>query len=633
MKRMIVKNLATVIIVVMVLSLMLNYGIQFKECRESMIRDSKALFGQVERILQQNEAELEMAKADYAKQCLNSAKAVAFMVNLEPDMVKDVEALEELAEYLQVDEIHFFDEEGVLYAGSVPKYFNLTMDSGEQIGFFKQMLNDKTMELTQDISPNTAEEKPMQYSAVWDESGRNIVQIGMEPTRVLEITKKNELSYIFSLLLANEGVNLYAADVNTGEILGSTDSAIVGKNLADIGLQEAMEGSVGKGFTASVSGVGSFCYFQQSGDILLGRSCDCTYMYRDINFNLLLMGVLVSLVAILLIVLVTKYLNQNIVHAIADVNQKLKEITEGNLDTKVEVDTTPEFEELSGRINEMVQSILETTDKLSAVLENAELSIGVYEYGAGMSRVRATKQVADILDIPKERAEGMYANYIVFADYLDVIRSTPFDEDRQIYAVPGEHGKYAKIESFQKGSSVFGMVTDVTANIEEQLRLEQERDVDILTGLHSRRAIYAILDKLFEEPEALGFSAIILVDADDLKKVNDRYGHEAGDKYLCGVAECLRAVCPEMSEAARLGGDEFIVFIHNCARKELIEQGIGVLEALRGKRFIEIEGVEIPIQFSFGCAYCPTEGFDYHDLLKLADERMYEEKRLRKQKN
>ncbi len=632
MKRMIVKNLVAVIIVVMVLSLMLNYIIQFRDCREGMISDSRALFGQVERILQKNELELALAEAEYAEQCLNNARVVAYILEKDHKLAQDTKALQELADYLKVDEIHFFDENGLLYAGSVPEYINMTMDSGEQISYFKQMLSDKSMELTQEILPNTAEEKRMQYSAVWDKCGENIVQIGMEPTRVLELTKKNELSYLFSLLLANEGVNLYAADRNTGEILGSTNSQLVGSNLADIGLGEVVAGKLNKGFEATVGNIRSYCYFQENGEVLLGRSCSNEYLYEEINYTLLILVILISIVAVLLIVLVTKYLNQNIVQAIADVNTKLKEITEGNLDTRVEVDTTPEFTELSGRINEMVKSILATTDKMSAVLENADLSIGVFEYGAGMSRVRATKQVADILDIPKERVEGMYANYIVFADYLDVIRNNPFDEERQIYAVPGVHGKYAKIESFEQGNSVFGMVTDVTENIEEQLKLEQERDVDVLTGLHSRRAIYTMLDKMFEEPEELGYSAIILADADNLKKVNDQYGHEVGDKYLCGVADCLRAVCPERAEVARLGGDEFVVFVHHCVRKELIEQGLGVLDALRGKRFIEMGGIDIPIQYSFGCAYCPTEGFDYHELLKLADERMYEEKRQRKQK-
>ncbi len=495
MKKMIVKNLVVVISIVMIMSLMLNYIIQYKTCQENMVRDSKALFGQVGRSLQHN-----------------------------------------------------------------------------------------------------------------------------------------ELSYVFSLMLANEGVNLYAADLHTGEVLGATNSEMTGKTLTELGLNEGLSNNGESGFEATVGGTKSYCYFQQYGEILLGRSCSNAYMYEDINHTLFSLLLLVSMVAVLLVVLVTRYLNRNIVQAIADVNTKLKEITEGNLDTKVEVHSTPEFTELSGRINEMVKSILATTDKMSAVLENADLSIGVYEYGAGMSRVRATKQVADILDIPKERLEGMYANYIVFADYLDVIRNNPFDKERQIYAVPGNNEKYAKIETFEQGNSVLGMVTDVTENVVEQLKLEQERDVDILTGLHSRRAIYTMLDKMFEEPEELGFSAIILADADDLKKVNDLYGHEAGDKYLCGVADCLRTVCPGQTEVARLGGDEFVLFIYNCAGKELIEQGLGVLDALRGKRTIEVGNIKVPIQYSFGCAYCPSEGMDYHELLKMADKRMYEEKHSRKQK-
>lgn len=500
MKKMIIKNLAAVILVVMLLSLGLNSMLQFQDSQKSMIKDSKALFGQVERM------------------------------------------------------------------------------------------------------------------------------------RSLEQTAEDEWTEIFTILLSNTGVNLYAANINTGEILGSTDSSIVGNNLADIGLEAAIE-SGEKGFTAWIDGTKRYCYFQQSGDVLLGRSCTYTYLCRNIGYSLLVQGILLSVVALILIVSVAKYLNKNIVLTIADINNKLKEITEGNLDAKVEAQTTPEFVELSGHINEMVKSLLETTEKLSRVLDYAELSIGVYEYGPGMARVRATRQVPHILCMSEEKAEKALENYILFADYLDVVRANPFDEEKLIFRIPGEEEKYVKIEAFQKETSIFGLVADVTETVMEQLRLEQERDFDILTGLHRRRALYSVLDKKFEEPKKLQNSAFIIVDADDLKKVNDKYGHAAGDQYLCGVAKVLQAICPEKSEVARLGGDEFVVFIYDCESQNEVERYIDSLKEKRGKiTIITEEGTEVPIQFSLGCAFCPEEGVDYHKLLKMADEHMYEEKRKRKQK-
>ncbi|MCE2604307.1 hypothetical protein LH384_35025, partial [Pseudomonas aeruginosa] len=63
--------------------------------------------------------------------------------------------------------------------------------------FFLPMLKDKSMQLCQEVTPNTAENKLMQYIAVWREDQKGIVQIGMEPIRLLEAMKKNELSHIF----------------------------------------------------------------------------------------------------------------------------------------------------------------------------------------------------------------------------------------------------------------------------------------------------------------------------------------------------------------------------------------------------------------------------------------------------
>ena len=70
---------------------------------------------------------------------------------------------------MQVDELHLFDTKGKLFSGSVPKYYNYTFESGEQMKFFLPMLKDKSMQLCQEVTPNTAENKLMQYIAVWRE--------------------------------------------------------------------------------------------------------------------------------------------------------------------------------------------------------------------------------------------------------------------------------------------------------------------------------------------------------------------------------------------------------------------------------------------------------------------------------
>lgn len=130
----------------------------------------------------------------------------------------------------------YSDKTGRVFSGTHPEYYNYTFDSGEQMMYFKPMLNDTSLKLVQEITPNTAESKMMQYSAIWNNSKEYIVQIGMSPVRIMNLMEKNELSYMLSLFRVNAEANYYAIDEESGEIIGSTNTDCVGKNLTEIGL-------------------------------------------------------------------------------------------------------------------------------------------------------------------------------------------------------------------------------------------------------------------------------------------------------------------------------------------------------------------------------------------------------------
>ena len=77
-----------------------------------------------------------------------------------------------------------------------------------------------------------------------------------------------------------------------------------------------------------------------------------------------------------------------------------------------------------------------------------------------------------------------------------------------------------------------GLVEDVTAATLERRRIEHERDYDVLTGLYNRRAFDARAKKLFRMPEKLGHAALLMMDMDNLKHINDTFGHDWGDRYI-----------------------------------------------------------------------------------------------------
>ena len=171
---------------------------------------------EIGQILNQNEKETQKAKESLMEQCFMSAEAISYMIQGKPDIVGNQQEIQRIAGMLQVDEVHLFDTEGNLYAGSEPRYYGLNFNSGEQMRFFLPMLKDYDLRLCQEITPNTAEQKLMQYAAVWSRDHKGIVQVGLEPTTVLEAMKKTELSYIFSLVTSEKDETIYAIDPDSG---------------------------------------------------------------------------------------------------------------------------------------------------------------------------------------------------------------------------------------------------------------------------------------------------------------------------------------------------------------------------------------------------------------------------------
>lgn len=213
--------------------------------------------------------------------------------------------------------------------------------------FFKPLLSDKTLQLVQDITPNTAEGKIMQYFALWSKSGEFIVQIGMEPISVMKVTEKNQLSYIFSLFRVNPEASYYAIDANTQEIIGSTIPELVGKPLADAGFAISDLAKQKSGFHATITGRRSFCVFKESDGTYIGRVIPERELYQRIPSTIAQLTICLAVVVTILTYGVTRYMNQYVVNGIKDVNHKLNRIAKGNLDESVDVSTSAEFLELS----------------------------------------------------------------------------------------------------------------------------------------------------------------------------------------------------------------------------------------------------------------------------------------------
>lgn len=189
---------------------------------------SNVLLDRVISVIDKNESsESEFVKSlkdDY----IVRAKAISYIVDAKPEVEYDIDELQKIASLMSVDEIHFIDDTGTIYSGSLPKYFGYSFDSGEQMAFFKQMLNNKDLTLCQDVTPNTAEAKEMMYAITWNEAKTHMVQVGITPKRLLKELKRNQISNVVADMPVYKGMEIYVVDAKTKKILGATDASWVG---------------------------------------------------------------------------------------------------------------------------------------------------------------------------------------------------------------------------------------------------------------------------------------------------------------------------------------------------------------------------------------------------------------------
>lgn len=442
------------------------------------------------------------------------------------------------------------------------------------------------------------------------------------------------IEYIFSLLKVNVGVDFYAIDMGSGEIMGATNDHTVGKNMTEIGLTaERIEEKIeaGDGFHAFIDGENTYCVFTVMGSNYIGRVVSTDVLYEDVPFVVIGLALALTVIAIAIVWAVAWYVNKFVIKGIDEVNDKLVAITDGDLGVKIDVQSSLELSELSSHINEMIKSLLASTDKIAYVLDRTNLRIGVYEHNANMKSVRFTRYVSRILGLDEESTREMESDYSLFREYIDKVRENPLEEEENMYRLDGEKEVYIKLEEITTHNDTLGVILDVTEEVKRRRQLETERDMDPLTGLYNRRGLDIRLAALFKNPQKLGYGALIMIDADGLKEINDKYGHEKGDIYLKKIADVLSSFGLKSCVAARQGGDEFVLFLYNYDSVDELAETIQTLEFIQQRSSAYLsEDVSVPLRFSYGISLTKGET-DYSALLKEADAKMYENKRERKQ--
>ncbi len=232
------------------------------------------------------------------------------------------------------------------------------------------------------------------------------------------------------------------------------------------------------------------------------------------------------------------------------------------------------------------------------------------------------KHYMSVIKLDEVEREKMLNALSAIKPYSDILSVFHGTDGKRFYISLSATPRYSKTGAV---IGYLGVGTNVTRRIEAQGRLKHMAEHDMLTGLANRYAFQNRIEQDVADSAEDENVAILAIDLDNFKSINDTFGHQTGDALLNLVGKRLRKVIRGKDWAARLGGDEFVVVSHAVANPmDACLVAARIVSAL--SRPFRIGGLELAASASVGVACAPLHADSTQTLLKCADLALYDAK-------
>lgn len=285
-----------------------------------------------------------------------------------------------------------------------------------------------------------------------------------------------------------------------------------------------------------------------------------------------------------------------------------------------------EIDDLARAVELLSREVAESASKLSKIIGMVKLPIAAFEHVLDQNKVFCTEAFFDIVGVEKSHRQGDYISAAFFYSILNDIKKNPESDLQDIYRYRRDDGsiRWIRIRIQEDKRKVLGVIEDATEETREKRRIEYERDHDILTHLINRRAFHEQVTKIIQDRD-VKIAAFVMWDLDNLKYINDTYGHDYGDEYIRTAAGVLREISVHNGIIGRVSGDEFHAFIYGYEDKQEIRQIVEkTQEKLYNTSLAMPDGTDFRIRASAGIAWYPDDSRNYHELIRFSDFAMYE---------
>lgn len=288
-----------------------------------------------------------------------------------------------------------------------------------------------------------------------------------------------------------------------------------------------------------------------------------------------------------------------------------------------------EVDELVEKIETLGDKVYKAGSRVADILETSGLSLGLCEIEPENPQLFCTGRFLELTQLKLDTWKKNYADAEEFNQKYPSFqqRLTPVEDETDIYRY--QHGneptKWFHIWNIPSDKSQLVLIMDVTHEIAEKLKIKHERDYDVLTDLYNRRAFNRMAQELLNQPST-STGVISVWDLDNLKFVNDTYGHDMGDQYICLMAEAMKERSKPSMISARMSGDEFMVFLYEEDTEDMFRHLESLHQCFEYKKLVLSDGSLLPVSVSAGMVSI-EEGRDLHQLTQYADFSMYEIKK------
>lgn len=287
-------------------------------------------------------------------------------------------------------------------------------------------------------------------------------------------------------------------------------------------------------------------------------------------------------------------------------------------------------DELMSMINDMIIGILGVTYSTIFLVEDEDLRIKATNVKEEDINFTSTQLIninnGEEFLINSEKP--LKRNETSKMDIHSIMGSPIKLRDKFIGYIVVEHNLYKFLDDEMK---IFlrSIANQIAIAIENSLlykELEKINQRDPLLGIYNRKYFFEFLEKNVIKKSDNKF-AIVMIDVDDFKKINDTYGHQFGDKILINAARIIKNCIDSKDVFARYGGEEFILYIAEFTTEDSVYNKIEIIRRTLEESKVSFRGQNRSVTASFGISFFPLNGTDIDDLINKADDLLYKSKK------